>query len=184
MSPSRTVGWSIAIFSVIMMLWESVGLLTSSAAEDLVNVLNTMPGGGASATATALATMHYDRAWSVYAIVYFAFTLTASVLFLRDHPRGRRLLAIACWVGIANGIADTTVSMMLWNRMEQALTSLVGPMSVRFLSWNPFGLVLILAGFILWLIPTVALLVYLRRLRKPPQPLMPPVFAERKPPVG
>ncbi len=180
--PSRAIGWSVAISSALMILWELIGLLTSSAAEDLANTLNMMPGGGASATATALTIMRYNRGWSLYTIVYFLYTLAASLLFLRSHPRGRRLLEIACWVGIVNGIVDTAVSMMLWNEMEKALTSLVGPMSVRFLSWNPFGLVLIVAGFFLWLFPTVGLLIYLRRLQKPPQPIVPPVFVERKPP--
>ncbi len=175
------LGWSMVIVSCLMIVIEFVSILTSGSAEELAALLNQMPSGGSTASGIVFDTLRYDRAWSVYTIVYFSIVLAGAILFLNRKPVGKLLLRIACWVGIANAFVDSVVSMVLWNEMEKALTSLVGPMSVRFMSWNPFGLVLIIIGFFLWVIPAIGLLFYLRRLDVPSMPPEPAVFMERKP---
>jgi len=175
------VGWSIIALSVFLIVWELLGLLTSTSAEDLAVLMNSGPSAGSEPLAAVVSQVRYNRIWSVYAIVYSLFVLAGGIQLVRRRPAGRTILEIVCWVGILNACIDSTISILLWNKMEAALTRTVGPMSVQLLSWNPLGLVVIVVGFFVWVIPAAGILIYLRKLKSPARPVEPDVYVERKP---
>jgi hypothetical protein len=73
------------------------------------------------------------------------------------------LLEIACWVGIVNACIDTCISYMLMKQMQKAVSAVIGTMGVSLGNLNPLGIAAIILGFFLWIIPTIVLIVYLRK---------------------
>jgi TRAP-type C4-dicarboxylate transport system permease large subunit len=106
----------------------------------------------------------YSRVWTWYAIVFFGFALVAGVQFARLRDWGRKALEIVCWVGIFNALADTTLSYMIWKNMQDTLSMVMRGMgSSQYTFVNPLGFFMIVLGFFLWIIPSVGMIIYLRR---------------------
>jgi hypothetical protein len=112
---------------------------------------------------TLTAIFQYSRVWSVYTILYFLFVFIGSIQFIRFHAVGRIILEIACWVGMLNACIDTFLSYILWKNMQSALSAVTGTMGMGLGNLNPLGMATIILGFFLWIIPTIGMIVYLRK---------------------
>jgi len=157
----RIIGWSTALFSIIIILSDFSNLL-SNPMEQFQMVFDMLPQ--ARSGTNAIADMfQYNRIWSAYSILYFSFVLFGSIQFIRFQAIGRMLLEIACWVGIVNACIDTCISYMLMKQMKKSLSAVIGTMGVNLGNLNPLGMAAIILGFFLWIIPTIVLIVYLRK---------------------
>jgi hypothetical protein len=157
----RIIGWSTALFSIIIILSE-VSNLSTDPMEQLNIVFNIFPH--AKSGMEAMADMFlYNRIWSVYTILYFTFVFIGSIQFIRCQAIGRMILEIACWIGIVNAFIDSFLSYMLLKQMQAALSSVTGTMGMGLGSLNSLGKVTIILGFFLWIIPTIGMIVYLQK---------------------
>ncbi|MBF8296979.1 MAG: hypothetical protein HW389_3524, partial [Bacteroidetes bacterium] len=165
--PSITIiGWTTVIASVIMIVVNVMSLLTYSMLDSLDMSLNTpllsqlLP----QSMKKVVDLYRYSRWWTAYGIFYFAFVLVAGIQFLRLQAWGRKALEIACWIALLNALVDSALSYMIWENMQEtlsmALRSLGGG---QYSSINSLGLTTIVVGFFLWIIPSGAMIVYLRR---------------------
>jgi hypothetical protein len=105
----------------------------------------------------------YNRIWSVYTILYFWFVFFGSIQFIRFQVVGRMILEIACWVGMLNACIDSFWSYILWKNMQTALSAVTGTMGMGLGNLNPLGMATIVLGFFLWIIPTIGMIIYLRK---------------------
>jgi hypothetical protein len=157
----RIIGWSTALFSIVIVLSEASNLLMNPM-EQFNMVLKMFPQ--AKSNMDAMTDMfQYSRIWSVYIILYFLFVFVGSIQFIRYHAIGRMILEIACWIGMLNACIDSFLSYILWKNMQTALSSVTGTMGIGLGNLNPLGMVTIVLGFFLWIIPTIGMVVYLRK---------------------
>ena len=106
----------------------------------------------------------YSKAWTWYGILFFAFVLFAGIQVVRMREQGRKALEIACWIGMVNAFVDTTISYLIWKNMQDVLSMVMRGMGGGQYSFvNPLGLIMIVLGFFLWIIPSALIIVYLRR---------------------
>jgi hypothetical protein len=106
----------------------------------------------------------YSRWWTWYGIVFFAFVFVAGIQFVRLRAWGRKAMEIACWLGIANAFVDTFLSYQIWSMTQETLTTALRAMGGGHSAYvNPLGFFLIILGFLLWIIPSAGLIIYLRR---------------------
>jgi hypothetical protein len=105
----------------------------------------------------------YSRMWSVYSILYFTYVFIGSVQFLRFKGIGRMMLEAACWIGLVNACIDSCLSYLLWKKMQEALSAVTGILGMGARNLNPFGMATILLGFFMWIVPTIGMIIYLRR---------------------
>jgi len=106
----------------------------------------------------------YSQIWTWYGIVFFGFALAAGIQFVRLRAWGRKALEIVCWVGIFNALADTALSFLIWKNMQDTLSMVMRGMGTSQYSFiNPLGFFMIVLGFFLWIIPSVGMVIYLRR---------------------
>jgi hypothetical protein len=106
----------------------------------------------------------YSRWWTWYGIAYFAFALVAGVQFVRLRSWGRTALEVACWIGLMNAVIDTFLSYEIWSRAQEAFNVVLHSMGgVHSTYLNPLGFFTIVLGFILWVIPAIGLILYLRK---------------------
>lgn len=157
----RIIGWSTALFSIIIILSEVFNLLTNPM-EQLNMVLRMFPQAKSGTDAVA-EMFQYSRIWSIYTILYFLYVFVGSIQFIRFKAIGRMILEIACRVGIMNACIDTFISYMLWMQMQRMLSTATGFMGTGLGNLNPLGMATIILGFFLWIIPTVGMIVYLRK---------------------
>ena len=153
----RIIGWSTAILSIIMILSEIFNLLTNPM-EQLNMVFNIFPQAKSSMDAM-MDMFQYSRIWSVYMILYFWFVFFGSIQFIRFQVVGRMILEIACWIGILNACIDSFLSYILWKNMQSALSAVTGTMGMGLGNLNPLGIITIILGFFLWIIPTIGMIV-------------------------
>lgn len=158
---ARIIGWSTALFSIIIILSEVSNLLTDPM-EQLNIVFNMFPQAKIGME-TMTDIFQYSRIWSVYTILYFLFVFVGSIQFIRFQAIGRLLLEIACWIGLVNACIDSFLSYILWKNMQAALSNVTGNMGMDLVNLNPLGIGAIAFGFFLWIIPTIGMIVYLRR---------------------
>jgi len=157
----RILGWSTAIFSVIIILSDISNLLTNPM--DQLNMAFQMFPQAKSSMDSMTDLFQYSRIWSVYTILYFLFVFAGSIQFIRFQASGRKMLEIACWIGLVNACIDSLLSYFLWKQMQSALSSVTGTMGIGLESLNPFGMATIILGFFLWILPTIGMIVYLRK---------------------
>lgn len=106
----------------------------------------------------------YSTWWTGYGILFFGFVLVAGVQFVRLRAWGRKALEIACWVGLFNAVVDSALSYLIWKNMQDTLSmALRGLGGGQYSYVNPLGLFTIVVGFFLWIIPSVGMIIYLRR---------------------
>ena len=157
----RIIGWSTAIFSIIIILSEVSNLLTNPM-EQLNIVFNMFPQAKIGMD-TLTEIFHYSQIWSVYTILYFLFVFVGSIQFIRFQAIGRMILEIACWIGIVNACIDSFLSYILWKNMQTALSNVTGTMGMDLVNLNPLGMATIILGFFLWIIPSIGMIIYLRK---------------------
>lgn len=154
------IGWSTILFSTIIILTELFSLL-SNPMEQFNVLFNAFPQArNGMESVTEL--FQYNRLWSIYTILYFFVVLTGAIQFVRFHAIGRTILEIACWVGMVNACIDTLLSYLFWKNMQTALMSVMGTMGMSLGSINPLGMITIILGFFLWIIPSIGMILYLR----------------------
>jgi hypothetical protein len=157
----RIIGWSTALFSIAIILSEVPNLLTNPM-DQFKMVFNMFPQAKKGMDGmTDL--FQYSRLWSIYMILYFLYVFVGSIQFIRFQAIGRMILEIACWVGIVNGCIDSFLSFILWKQMQAALSNVTGTMGIGLGNLNPLGMATIILGFFLWIIPTIGMIVYLRK---------------------
>ncbi|MDP2886281.1 MAG: hypothetical protein Q8P51_14800 [Ignavibacteria bacterium] len=165
--PSITIiGWTTVIASAIMIVVNAMTLLTFSMLDSLDMSLNTpllsqlLP----QSMKKVVDLYRYSRWWTAYGIFYFVFVLVAGIQFLRLQAWGRKALEIACWIALLNAFVDSALSYMIWENMQETLSmALRGLGGGQYSSINSLGLSTIVVGFFLWIIPSAAMIVYLRR---------------------
>jgi hypothetical protein len=157
----RIIGWSTALFSIVIILSDIVSVMTDPM--DQLNMVFNMFPQAKSGTDGIRQLFQYSRMWSIYSILYFTYVFIGSVQFIRFKAIGRLMLETACWIGLMNACVDTCISYLLMKRMQEALSAVTGIMGMGARNFNPFGLVAIVLGFILWIVPTIGMIVYLRR---------------------
>jgi hypothetical protein len=104
----------------------------------------------------------YNLMWSIYTILYFFVVLVGAIQFVRLRAIGRTILEIACWVGIVNACVDSLLSYIFWKNIQTALSSVMGTMGMSLGYINPLGMITIIIGFFLWIIPSIGMILYLR----------------------
>ncbi|HCA80274.1 MAG TPA: hypothetical protein DEP53_11140 [Bacteroidetes bacterium] len=160
------IGWSTIIASALMILVNISSLLTTSAL-DALNMSFDSPVFAQyipQSMKSMLDLYTYSRWWTWYGVLYFAFVLAAGVQFVRLRAWGRSALEAACWIGLMNALVDTILSYEIWSSMQEAYNVVLRSMGgVHSTYLNPLGFFTIVLGFFLWVIPAVALIVYLRR---------------------
>jgi hypothetical protein len=157
----RLVGWSTAIFSVVLILSE-VFKGTTDPTEQFTLIFKMFPQtkGG---TDILREMFHYNRIWSLYSIFYFLCVFIGSIQFIKFRAIGRMILEIACWAGILNACVDSCISYILLKQLQTSFSSVMGMMGMDLGILNPLGTATIILGFLFWIILTTGMLVYLRK---------------------
>ena len=160
------IGWTTVMASAIMIVVNVTSLLAYSMFDSFDQSLSTpllsqlLP----QSMKKVVDLYRYSRWWTAYGIFYFAFVLVAGVQFLRLQAWGRKALEIACWIALFNAFVDTALSYLIWQNMQETLSmALKGLGGGQYSSINSLGLITIVVGFFLWIIPSAAMIVYLRR---------------------
>ncbi|HET9130953.1 MAG TPA: hypothetical protein VFO86_08400 [Terriglobia bacterium] len=156
-------GWSTIVVSVILILSQLLSLAISNTIDQFTGLLGNYPGFKSDSLGPLLDMFEYNRIWSVYSIVYFLATFAGAILFVRFKETGRRILEITCWVGMLNACVDTVMTWSYWKAMENSMHTLVGGMAGSMIQMDSLGLGTIIFGFLIWVIPSIGILVYLRR---------------------
>jgi hypothetical protein len=156
-------GLSTIIVSVILIFSQFVNLAITNSMGQITGSLGGYPGLKSGILGTMTDMFEYNRIWSIYSIFYFLATLIGGIQFIRFQESGRRILEIACWVGMLNACVDTTASYMFWKEMETAMSAIVGGMGAALSQMNPIGLGAIIVGFFIWVIPSIGIIIYVRK---------------------
>ena len=159
----RTIGWSIIVISSILILSEIGSLLLSTSMGQANELLGTMPQLQSSSLTPMLEIAAYARIWSIYSIFYFLLVITGAILFIQFRSLGRRILEICCWIGLFNALVDTLLGYFTWKSTEDTLSSLLGSSAMRGYDLNPIGIATMVFGVVLWILPSVGMLAFLRR---------------------
>jgi hypothetical protein len=157
----RYIGWSTAFFSIIIILSEISHLLTNPMEQ--INMVFQMIPQGKNGMDAITDLNQYSRMWSVYTIIYFWFVFFGSMQFIRLQAIGRMMLEIACWIGMVNACIDSFLSFILWEQMQTALSNATGTLGISLGNLNPLGMTTIILGFFLWIIPSIGMVLYLRK---------------------
>lgn len=156
-------GWSTIFVSFLLILSQLLNLMISGSMDQVAALLGGYPGLRTTALGPVMDMFAYNRIWSIYSIFYFLVTFAGGIQFIRFRESGRKILEIASWIGLVNACVDTTVSYNFWKRMETSLSGLAGGTGISVDQMSPLGLGAIIAGFFLWIIPSIGIIIYLRR---------------------
>ena len=157
----RILGWSTALCSMCLILSDIFDVITNPM--DQINTMVALLPQINHGMEAMTNMVHYSRWWSMYSICYFLFVFAGSIFFIRLQEIGRKILEIACWIGMINACIDSFLSYMLWKNMRTALSAVTGTMGMGLGNLNPLGMTTIILGFFLWIIPTIGMIVYLRK---------------------
>ena len=155
------VGWSTILFSIIIILMEFFSLLSNPMEQ--LNVLSSTFPQARNSMESVTELFLFNRLWSIYTILYFSVVLAGAIQFVRFHSAiGRTILEIACWVGMVNACVDSLLGYIFWKNMQAALSSFTGTMGMSLGYINPLGMITIILGFFLWIVPSIGMILYLR----------------------
>ena len=160
------IGWTTVVASAIMIVVNAMSLVSYSMLDTLdLNVNIPMMSQYLPQSMKKVIDLYrYSRWWTAYGMVFFGFVLVAGVQFLRLRAWGRRALEIACWIGMVNAVVDSALSYLIWKNMQDTLSmALSGLGGGQYSNMNPLGLFTIVVGFILWIVPSAGVIIYLRR---------------------
>jgi hypothetical protein len=159
----RIIGWCSILLSMIVILSELVSLVFYDPMNQFDQLLRTFPQLKVGAITAYTDIFQYGRLWSIYTIIFFIFVLVGAIQFVRLRELGRMLLEIACWIGILNACIDSILSYYIWKNLQAMMSFVIGSMGMPSRNLNPFGIFTIIGGFFIWVIPSIAMIVYLRR---------------------
>jgi hypothetical protein len=154
------VGWSTILASVFFIFSNFFSLL-SDPMDQFKLILQSFPQARASLDSMSDLFL-FNRIWSVYMIIYFMFVLVGAVQFIRYLKIGRTILEIACWVGIISTFVDSVLSYTLLKSMQSAISKTMGNMGISFGNLNSLGTITVVLGLLLWVIPSIGMILYLR----------------------
>ncbi len=154
------IGRSTIFFSIIIIFLEFLSLL-SNPMEQFNAILSAFPQARQGMESIS-ELFEYNLLWSIYTILYFTVVLGSAIQFVRFRTLGRRILEIACWIGIVNACIDSLLTYIMWKKMQAVLSTVVGTMGISLGQINPFGAITIIIGFFLWIIPSIGMILYLR----------------------
>ena len=157
----RILGWSTALCSMCLILSNIFDVMTNPM--DQINTMVALLPQINHGMEAMTNMVHYSRWWSMYSICYFLFVFAGSIFFIRLQEIGRKILEIACWIGMINACIDSFLSYMLWQQMQTALSTLPGAFRMGIGNLNPWGIVTIILSFFLWIIPATFMIVFLRK---------------------
>jgi hypothetical protein len=167
--PSRplsipVIGWSTIMASVIMIAVDAMSLLSFNTLDSLNLDASMLSQYVPQGMKKVMDLYSYSRVWTCYGILFFGFALFAGIQFVRLRARGRKALEIVCWVGMFNAFVDTALSFIIWKNMQDTLSMIMrGAGGSQYSFINPLGFFTIVLGFFLWIIPSVGMVIYLRR---------------------
>lgn len=159
----RILGWSAIIISMVVIISESASLLFYNPMGQLDFVIQSYPQLHLETLRSYTNIFQYSRIWSIYSILYFVVVLFGAIQFVQFRATGRALLEIVCNIGILNAFVDTYLNYHIWKNMQTIMVSFMGNMGIPLRNLNPFGMVTIIGGFFLWIVPSIGLILYLRR---------------------
>ena len=158
------IGWSTIMASVIMIAVDAMSLFSFNTIDSLNLDASMLSQYVPQGMKKVMDLYSYSRVWTGYGILFFGFALFAGIQFVRLSALGRKALEIVCWVGIFNAFVDTTLSFLIWKNMQDTLSMLMrGTGGSQYAFINPLGFFTIVLGFFLWIIPSVGMVIYLRR---------------------
>ncbi len=156
-------GWATIIVSAILVVSQILNLVVTGSIDQVTGLLGGYSGLQSSGLGPVMDMFAYNRIWSIYSIVYFMFTMVGGIQFVRFRESGRKILEIACWIGFVNACVDTTASYIFWKRMETAMNAMAGGVGLTLAHISTYGMGAIVVGFLIWVIPSIGIVVYLRR---------------------
>jgi hypothetical protein len=159
----RTIGWSAIAISIIAIASESVNLLHYDPLRQLVSILRMLPQQHREELSGPIDAFRYNRIWSIYAVLYFIFVLIGAIQLVRFRASGRILLECAATVGILNACLDAYLNYILWKNLGAMMSSIIGRSGMSLENLNPFGMLSIAGSFALWIVPSILLIIYLRK---------------------
>jgi hypothetical protein len=159
----RTIGWSAIAISIIAIVSESINLLHYDPLRQLVSILRMLPQQHHEELNAPIDAFRYSRIWSIYTLLYFTFVLIGAIQFVRFRASGRILLEYAASVGILNACLDAYLNYILWKSLRVMMSSIIGRSGLSMENHNPFGMLSIAGSFALWIVPSILLIVYLRK---------------------
>jgi len=154
------IGWSAVLISITMIFTEFISLL-SNPIEQLNVLIGTFPQVRNSMESMTQM-IQYNRIWSIYTILYFTFIFVGAIQFIRCHSIGRTILEVACWFGMMNACINCFLSYIIWNNMQSTLSPVMQTIGMSLGYINPLGMITIILGFFLWIIPSIGMILYLR----------------------
>ena len=160
------IGWSTVLASSIMIVVNVVSLISYSVFNSAGLNLNTplLSRYIPESMKKVLDLYEYSHWWTWYGVFFFVFVLIAATQFLRLKAWGRTALEVACWIGLFNGFVDTALSYWIWKNVQESISmALQGIGGSQYSSMNSLGLSAIVVGFFLWIIPSIAVIAYLRK---------------------
>ena len=157
------VGWTSACTSILMIVMNIFSLISSSAMEEMLLSPNLLGTHVPPSLHAALEVYQYGRYWLLYGILFFSFVLIAALQFLRLKAWGRRTLETLCWIGLLNAFADSAFSYYSWIVTRNAMGDVMGHSGSGLSGMDQIGILAIALGFVLWVVPCLGLLVFLRR---------------------
>jgi hypothetical protein len=156
-------GWATLIASALLVLSQLMNLVIAGSVDQVAGLLSGYSNLKSASLGPLMDMFTYNRIWSVYSIAYFSCTFVGAIQFLRFREIGRKILEIACWIGFFNACVDTAASYVFWTRMQSAMGTMAGGLGVTMAQISGYGAGAILAGFFLWVVPSIGIVVYLRR---------------------
>jgi hypothetical protein len=159
--PSITIiGWVTVIASAIMIVVDAMSLLSYGMIDTLdLNINMPMVSQYVPQSMKKVFDLYrYSRWWTGYGILFFGFVLVAGIQFLRFRAWGRKALEAACWIGLVNALVDTALSRQ--DALSMALQGMGGGQTSYI---NLLGFFTIVVDILLWIIPSVGMILYLRR---------------------
>ena len=162
----EVVGWTTIIASAVLIVVDIMSLLSYTMLDtlDLNQTLPLVSQYVPQSMKKVMDLYRYSRWWTGYGLVFFGFVLVAGIQFVRLRAWGRKALEIASWIGLINAVIDSALSYLMWKNMQDTLAMVLQGLGGGQYSYiNPLGFLTIVVGFFLWMIPSLAMIVYLRR---------------------
>jgi hypothetical protein len=156
------VGWLTFFAAAVLAASTLFGLFWNPSVEQYLLLQKSFPAEFQSLLDSLISLARYGWYWNWYLLVFFLFLLYASLRFVRFTSPGRKLFEAACWVGLGTGVVDALISYALWNRTQESMHQLIAPYGVNADGLQQLGTLSIAASLLLWIVPCVGLLVYLR----------------------
>jgi len=149
----------------MLIVSQLLSLAITNSVDQVTGLLGGYPGLKTGVLGPMMDMFEYNRIWSYYSICYFLVTCGGGIQFVRFKEIGRKILEIACCVGIVNACVDTVITYTFWQEMENAMSSFGSGLGLGtgLSQLNPLGIGAIVVGFFVWVIPSVGIIIYLRR---------------------